>query len=367
MIELSDEDCPEYIRHYVRNNPSIEVYQHIRRGCNGEVYFGKRKKLGDEVVLKFYWASSQNYDETEESAILQSIQHDNILEIKECHSVSPSCAVFITPKISGGDLQNIIDSRPISTKEALEIVSGILKGLTELHSKHNLVHRDLKPGNILIDEITRKPIIADLGAVKKILDANTAVTASQSTYLYLPPESIKNNDYYFQSDIYQVGVILFQLLNGFFPINEPEKWLSQKELNELQLIRNATTQNARHFEIIGEKIIKGKLIQSNNMPNYIDKSLKRIINVATNSNYLKRYTNPAFFLKDIHNALRELPDYLLQDNFLKISHDNGKCYRIYQNKKQEYILEKCVSNNSWRKENSHDGKIETILSIARKK
>ena len=367
MIELSDEDCPEYIRHYVRNNPSIEVYKHIRRGCNGEVYFGKRKKLGDEVVLKFYWTSSQNYDETEESAILQSIQHDNILEIKECHFVSPSCAVFITPKISGGDLQNIIDSRPISTKEALEIVSGILMGLTELHSKHNLVHRDLKPGNILIDEITRKPIIADLGAVKKILDANTAVTASKSTHLYLPPESIKQNQYYFESDIYQVGVILFQLLNGFFPINEPNEWLSKKEFAESNMIRNERDKYEKQKKILEGKIIKGNLIDSKTLPCHLDQSFKRIINTATNLNYLKRYKNPSLFLKDIHKIHRECPDYLYQNGILNISHDNGKCFRIYKNSEQGFTLEKSVSNNSWRKENSHNGTMESMLLVARKK
>lgn len=366
MIELSDEDCPEYIRHYVRNNPSIEVYQHIRRGFNGEVYFGKRKKLGDDVVLKFYCAS-KDYDESEESVILQKIKHDNILEVKECHHVPPYYAVFITPKISGGDLQGIIDSRSLSSKESLEIIAGILLGLTELHSEHNLVHRDLKPGNILIDEFTNRPIIADLGAVKKILDANIPVTASKSTHLYLPPESIKQNQYYFESDIYQVGVILFQLLNGFFPINEPDEWLSKKEVAELNMIRNERDKHEKQKKLFEGKIIKGNLIDSKTLPCYLDQSFKRIINTATNLYYLKRYKNPSLFLKDIHKVLRECPNYIYQNDILNISHDTGKCFRIYRKNKKELVLEKSVSNNSWRKENSHNGTMESILLVARKK
>ena len=62
--------------------------------------------------------------------------------------------IFVTKNIRG-DLQSFIDSNHISSKEALEIVAGILMGLTELHSKHKLIHRDLKPGNILFDLETK--------------------------------------------------------------------------------------------------------------------------------------------------------------------------------------------------------------------
>src|SRR5690606_16190132 len=142
-VELNDGDSVKAIQDFVRNNPDIEVFEYIRRGCNGEVYFGKRIKMDDHVVLKFYWAYS-DYDETEEAVILQKIDHDNILKIWDLKFLEPNFAYFLTPRISGGDLQEIIDNQRPSTREALEIVSGILLGLTELHSNHNLVHRDLK-------------------------------------------------------------------------------------------------------------------------------------------------------------------------------------------------------------------------------
>jgi len=363
-MELNDEDCVETIRQFVRSNPDIEVYEYIRRGCNGDVYFGKRKKMGDDVVLKFYW-SHPNYDETEESVILHKIKNDHVLEIKECRFLPPNFAYFLTPKISGGDLQGIIDSRSISSKEALEIVAGILMGLTELHSKHSLVHRDLKPGNILIDTATSKPIIADLGAVKKIDEANGFVTASKSTYLFLPPESIKKNEYYFESDIYQVGVILYQLLNGFFPINEPMKWLSKREEKQLDAIRNGVQKDLKFNEIIGNKIAKGTLIKASTLPTYLDGIYKRIIDKATHINHNQRFKNPAFFLKEIHKALRETPDYLFENDLLTIHHNSGKKFRIHENAKKEIVLEKSISNGSWRKDHGHKGSLDLALSIAR--
>lgn len=364
-MELRDEDCVETIRQFVRSNPDIEVYDYIRRGCNGDVYFGKRKKIGDDVVLKFYW-SHPNYDATEECVILHKIKSDNILEIKECRFLPPNFAYFLTPKISGGDLQGIIDSRPLSSKESLEIIAGILIGLTELHSNHSLVHRDLKPGNILIDAATSRPIIADLGAVKKIDQANGFVTASKSTFLFLPPEAVKKNEYYFESDLYQVGIILFQLLNGFFPINDPMKWMSKREENQLSAIRNSIQRDAKFEDIIGNKITKGALINSSTLPTYLNGIYKRIVDKATHVNSKHRYKNPAFFLKEIHKALRETPDYLFENGLLNVCHENGKKYKIYQNKKDDYLIEQLVSNNRWHKKNGHNGKLESVLLMARK-
>jgi serine/threonine protein kinase len=147
-VELNDEDSVKAIQDFVRNTPDINVYEYVRRGFNGDVYFGKRIKMNDDVVLKFYWSHAK-YDATEEAVILRHIKHDNILNIYDLRFLPPNYAYFLTPLISGGDLQGIIESRRLSSKETLQIISGVLLGLTELHSKHKLVHRDLKPGNIL--------------------------------------------------------------------------------------------------------------------------------------------------------------------------------------------------------------------------
>jgi serine/threonine protein kinase len=363
-VELHDNDCIESIRYFVRNNPDVEVYEYIRRGCNGEVYFGKRNKMGDDVVLKFYW-SHPNYDATEEAVILKNINHPNILKIHDLRFLAPNYAYFLTPKISGGDLQAIIENRNLSTKEALNIIAGILLGLTELHSSHKLVHRDLKPGNILIDLSEKRSIIADLGAVKKIDSASGHVTASKSTTLYLPPEAIVSNKYYFQSDIYQVGVILFQLLGGFFPINEPYKWLSVREMKKLDLIKSPIEKESAFATIINTKIIKGKLIDLTTLPYYLDPQFKRVLHKALNIDHEERYKTPFLFLKDIHQLLRKYPEYITDTVRLFVNHDNGKQFQIYKNAKEEIIIEKRMTNKEWRKDHSHNGTIEAVLAIAR--
>jgi serine/threonine protein kinase len=363
-VELHDEDSVKAIQDFVRSTPDIDVYSYIRRGCNGEVYFGKRKKMGDEVVLKFYPAHP-NYDETEEAVILMSIKHKNVLEIYDLRFLPPYYAYFLTPNISGGDLQGIIDKRKPSTKESLEIISGILMGLTELHSAHNLVHRDLKPGNILLNLTDNRPIIADLGAIKKIDKADGFVTASKSTYLYLPPEAILKNEYYFQSDIYQVGIILFQLLGGFFPVDEPYKWLSLREDKQINAIRNSKDRHIKFEELIGKKILTGKLADTNSLPYYLDAAFKRVLNKALHYYYDNRYQNTSLFLKAVHQLLRSCPEYIEEADRLLINHENRTQFQIYKNAKHEIVLEKKITNKEWRKDNSHNGTLESALNIAR--
>lgn len=99
-IELNDEECPQAIRDFVRNNPDIEIYDHVKRGLNGEVYFGKRIKMGDDVVLKFYWAQ-KDFDESEEAIILRNIDHSNVLKIWVLNLYQKILLIFCHQKYQG--------------------------------------------------------------------------------------------------------------------------------------------------------------------------------------------------------------------------------------------------------------------------
>ncbi|MGB4773321.1 MAG: protein kinase [Chitinophagaceae bacterium] len=363
-VDLNDDVVVETIRNFVRTNPDIEVYRYIRRGLNGDVYFGRRIKMGDEVVLKFYW-SHPKYDEAEEAVILRQIDHENILKIFDLRFVPKNFAYFLSPRISGGDLQGIIDAQKISSKQALDIVAGILSGLTELHSKHRLVHRDLKPGNILYDLETGKPIIADLGAVKAVHDAHDYVTASKSDLYYLPPESFKANRFYYQSDIYQVGIIAYQLLGGNYPINDPNKWLTEKQIQKLESIRNHSDRHKLFETYIGKRILNGTILDTNTLPIYLDNVFKRLISKAVHKDPDQRYQQPYTFLKAVHGLLRSQPDFLQEPDRLIITHDDGKKHQIYQDLRGHLVVEKCLVGKPWRRVNGHDGDIKKALGIVK--
>jgi serine/threonine protein kinase len=363
MAELDDDHGVESVRTYVRQHPDINVHTYVKRGLNGLVYFGTRKKLKDEVVLKFYW-SYPEFDSSEEAVILRGIDHPNILKIYDLRFIKPNSAYFLSPYISGGDLQEHIDKRSLSTKEALKLVSGILLGVSELHSNHSLVHRDLKPGNILFDVEKTNPIIADLGAVKKIDSVDGHTTESKATLYYLPPESIVEKRYYLQSDLYQVGIIMFQLLGGFFPINEPMKWVKEKEVNQLNAEKDEQKRFDQFEELIKGKIYKGKLVDMVTLPVYLDPAFKRVLNKALHRDFSKRFKSASEFLREVHRLSSSYPSYLSDNNNIIVSHESGREFRITTDG-NSFALEKRLPGGSWRRDNSHDGTLESLLTIAR--
>lgn len=364
MVELQDGDCAESVRQHVRNHPDIEVTEYVKRGYNGEVYFGTRKKMGDDVVLKFYVAD-EGYDASEEAVILQRINHPQILKIYHLQFVPPYSAVFLSPKISGGDLAQYMTGNVISSKQALEITADILLGVSELHTQHQLVHRDLKPGNILIDLDSGKPVIADLGSVRKMSEANGYVTTSKATQLYLPPESVIDEQYYFQSDLYQVGLILYQLLGGFFPEENYTDFLTQKEISKLNKITNSSDWNNAFEDLINVKIVKGKLADRDKLPPYLDPKFKRVLNKALHVDYTKRFQNAAEFMKEVHGLQRDFPTYTNHDDHLLIDHKNGLEHKIYWENDGELGLKKRKNGKVWRAQNGHDGALPSILKLIR--
>ena len=364
MIVIDDSAAPEKIQEHIRKDDQIELLGYIRRGMNGEVYFAKRKKLGDEIVLKYY-LSKEGYDASEEAVILRNIDHPNILKIYDLRFVPPEYACFVSPRIKDGDLQHHIDVDPFSSKDALRIVGQILDGVTELHSVHKMVHRDLKPGNLLMDFKDNRVIIADLGAVKKITEADGFVSGSKATRVYLPPESLVHNKYYFQSDLYQVGIIMFQLLGGFFPINNQLEWLGKKERKEIDGIKNSIQRELKFYELIDKKIRKGSIANTSTLPDYLGGKFKRVLNQALHPNYKKRFQSSSEFLKAVHSLERDYPDYKKYDDHLLVSHDTGKQYKVYKDKKDKYVVEKRTEGKDWRKDKSHNGDFDSALRLTR--
>lgn len=356
---INDSQADEPIRHFVRSQDDIEIDRYSDVGANGDLYFGKRKILGDRVALKFYFYNS-HIASHEEPLLLREIKHENILEIFDAKIIDNQYAYFLTPEISGGDLQKFLEKNIVSTKTAINITQGILKGVNELHKEpNNLVHRDLKPNNILIDKENFRPYIADFGSIKKIPETKNSVVASKNTFIYKPYEALVNNEYTRQSDIYQIGVILFQLLYGHFPLAAAD-WLNEVQRKKLAKITGSFEQWQFVEDCITRKILSSKLLDLNTLPIYIDKSLKRIINTATNKDLSKRYNSCSEFLKALYDYSKKAKDWYLEHDVYHATEKNGTKYRVSKFK-TEYILEISKKSGIWRKNNKHNGRLKDII------
>lgn len=361
---IADENVDEPIRAFIRGQSDIEIDRYSDGGVNGELYFGKRKILKDRVALKFYFYNSKISSHSE-PLLLKEISHVNILKIYDARIIDNQYAYFLTPEIIDGDLQKYINGSIISTKSTVAIVQGILNGLSVLHSEpNNFVHRDLKPNNILIDKSNLKVYIADFGSIVKIPESSNSAVASKNTFIYKPYESIIDSIYLKQSDIYQVGIILFQLLKGYFPMATAD-WLSEKQRKKLSKISGSFEQWQYVEEIINQKIVRGKLLDYDTLPNYIDKSFKRILSKATHLDYKQRFQSCAEFLKALFDYSKTAIDWKFQDDIYYATDSDSKEYKIYK-EKAVFVLEEKIKAGVWRKNNKHDGTLDNIFRLIRK-
>lgn len=205
----------------LRANDEIGPYTLIRqlgRGAFGVVWLAERRgKLATtQVALKFSLDEQPDLEEISRESHLwaQLGKHPNILPIIEA-DIYEDYVVVVSEYAPDGSLDQWLKkhggSAP-SIQEALRIMSGILSGLEHLHSRH-IIHRDLKPANILLEGNT--PRLADFG-LARMLKATAKTSNIAGTPTYMSPESF-DGERTMQTDIWALGVILYQLLMGSLP------------------------------------------------------------------------------------------------------------------------------------------------------
>lgn len=355
---LKDDNVDQIIRDFIRNQQDIIIDRYSDEGGNCEMYFGTRKIFNDRVALKFYY-SSIKVESHDEPRILKSIEHPNVLRVWDAKVISSTYSYFLTPEISGGDLKKHIDTNIIDTSTALDIIVGILDGLTVLHNKPNyIVHRDLKPKNILLDSATKTPIISDFGSIKAFDKTIGSVKASKCTHIYRPKEAILEEKYTTQSDLYQVGLILFQLLGGRFP-DIPIDWLNDKQKQKFNSILGNFEQWQFIEGVLDKLIISNRLIDLDSLPIFTNDMIKKVIKTAIHPNLSKRYKTTSEFINDIYKIQKKLINYWIENETI-YAKTKKHIYKCYQEKKS-YTLESSKDGNIWRKDNSHAGTLESII------
>lgn len=362
---MGDENVDEIIKEFISLQNDIKIDRYSDSGANGELYFGKRELLSDRVALKFYYYN-KDVNTHNEPLILKSIEHQNILRVYDAKIINKQYAYFLTPEISGGDLKNYCNLNIISLFDAINITQGILSGLSELHrSPNNLLHRDLKPKNILIDNESKTPFIADFGSVKFISNADNSVVASKSTHIYRPYEAVISIPYNRQSDIYQVGIILFQLLGGKFP-EAPFDWLNEKQKIKFLKITGTDFEKWQFLDAaIDDLIIKNKLLDYDSLPPYINKKIKSVIKTATNKDLDKRYSTCSEFIKELFDLKKQNKNWWMDDSKIYAKKDNKKLYKIAKDKKG-YTLQVSKNELLWTNDNKHNCTLESIISRIQK-
>lgn len=170
--------------------------------------------VDDDVALK---------DEIE---ILQTLQHDNIIHLKD-HFEERNHYYLVTELMSGGELfDRIVAKTFYNEKEARDLCKTVFEAIAFCH-RHNIAHRDLKPENLLLQSKTddRAVKLADFGFAKRVTSAE-CLTTQCGTPGYVAPEVLFKIPYGTKADMWSLGVITYILIGGYPPFMEQ----NQKEL-----------------------------------------------------------------------------------------------------------------------------------------
>jgi serine/threonine protein kinase len=199
----------------------------IGDGGMGTVYLAEHDKLGRRVAIKVlhkHLASNESIRQrfVNEAKTMAELQHPNIVAMLDYHEDAFGL-YLIMEFVEGMPLDEYIKTTtgPIPEERAKQIFRQALAAFSYAHSK-GFVHRDIKPSNLMIggDGILK---VLDFGIAKLVGDANYKLTktgAHTGTVYYMSPEQVKGLDVDKRSDIYSLGITLFQMLTGHNPYGD---------------------------------------------------------------------------------------------------------------------------------------------------
>src|SRR5215471_5070477 len=197
-----------------------ELLEEVGRGGQGVVFRARQKGLNRTVALKVIrlgqWASKAHLKRFRlEAEAAARLEHPGIVPIHEVGERDNSC-YFSMKFVEGGQLDEVARREPIPIRRAAELIAKVARTVHYAH-EHGILHRDIKPGNILLDQ-NGEPHLTDFG-LARLVESESTVTRTMEvlgTPSYMAPEQAVGNNEAVGSatDVYGLGAVLYQLLTG---------------------------------------------------------------------------------------------------------------------------------------------------------
>ncbi len=223
----------------------FSIRKQLGKGGFGVVYLGFDEQLKREVAIKLTFGSKVGPKAAKlflkEAQILADLDHSNIIPVFDVGTNEQDDIFIVSKLIDGTDLATRINKDRPSRRLSLDIIIAIADALQHAHSR-GLIHRDIKPANILLDK-NDKPYLADFGLALRETELAKEGEIS-GTFAYMSPEQAAGEGHRIdnRSDIYSLGVVLFELLTG----RRPFKGANTKEL--LSQVKLGVVKTPRMFD-----------------------------------------------------------------------------------------------------------------------
>jgi TolB-like protein/Tfp pilus assembly protein PilF/predicted Ser/Thr protein kinase len=200
-----------------------ELVEEIGRGGQGVVYRARQKSLNRTVALKVIglgrWATGAHLKRfRQEAEAAASLEHPCIVPIHEVGERDGAC-YFSMGFVEGGQLDAVAKREPMPIRRAAELIAKLARTVHYAHER-GILHRDIKPGNILLDA-KGEPHLTDFG-LARLVETESTVTRTMEvlgTPSYMAPEQAVGNNAQVTNatDVYGLGAVLYQLLTGHPP------------------------------------------------------------------------------------------------------------------------------------------------------
>jgi serine/threonine protein kinase len=318
-----DERAGQTVGHY-------QIVREIGRGGMGTVYLGQRSD--DEyrkfVAIKVVRRGMDTHDILRrfrnERQILASLEHPYIARLLDGGTTDDGLPYLVMEHVEGLPITDYCDQRRLTTEERLELFRMVCAAVQHAH-QNLVVHRDLKPSNILITS-DGTPKLLDFG-ISKVLDPELSAFSMEHTRTefrvltpdYASPEQVRGEQVTTASDIYSLGIVLYELLAGHRPyrataapahelvriICEQEPTRPSTAIINVEVVNH--DQPKPQITITPESVSRARDTQPDKLRRRLSGDLDNIVLMALRKEPKRRYESAAQFAADIGRHLEGLP------------------------------------------------------------
>jgi serine/threonine protein kinase/formylglycine-generating enzyme required for sulfatase activity len=305
-----------------------KLLQKLGEGGMGEVWMAEQKEpVKRRVALKLIKGNATGSREIlarfeAERQALALMNHPNIARILDAGTTSEGQPFFVMELVQGQPLTQYCDQNKVSIEERLRLFLDACSGVQHAHQK-GIIHRDLKPANILVGATDGKPVakVIDFGLAKalestqRLTDQSlfTGIGQILGTLKYMSPEqaSLDLVDVDTRTDVYALGVILYELLTGTTPLDD-DTIRGQARLRLLEVIREqeplrpSSKLSHANFDTLSA-VTTQRRIDGSRLARILSGDLDWVVMKALEKDRVRRYDSAAGLAEDVQRYLTGEP------------------------------------------------------------
>jgi serine/threonine protein kinase/tetratricopeptide (TPR) repeat protein len=305
-----------------------EIIQLIAEGGMGEVYLAEDRALNRKVAIKLVKGNVKTKEVLRrfrsEQQILANLQHANIARLFEAGATAEGLPFFVMEYVEGQPIDKFAGEHELSITDLLKLFRTVCSAVTYAH-QNLIIHRDIKPGNILVTK-DGEPKLLDFG-IAKLLDESDSATAEATVTMlramtpeYASPEQVKGEPITTASDVYSLGVLLYELLTGQRPYKLKRRTTEEitKAICEQEPTKPSAARGSQELGVgsrgdghrgssptVREGAVTAKSSTIN--PKLLRGDLDNIVLKALRKEPERRYASVEQFSEDIRRHLEGLP------------------------------------------------------------